>query len=138
MADDNGLGKGLIIGFLTGAAVGSIIALLFAPKTGKELRSDIKNRSQEFMEDAEEFLETAKDKATTIINDGKKKSEELVAEVKEKVGKLTGEAEQILADAKEKATGYVDNSKTRFGKETEKIKNAVKAGLETYKNEQEA
>jgi len=50
--EDNGMGKGLLIGFLTGAAVGSIIALLYAPKSGKELRSDIKNKSQEFMDDA--------------------------------------------------------------------------------------
>jgi len=138
MSDDNGLGKGLIIGFLTGAAVGSIIALLFAPKTGKELRSDIKNRSQEFMEDAEDFLADAKDKTNTLINEGKKKSEELVAEVKDKVSKLTNEAEKMFSDAKGKAGEYVEDGKSKIGKEAEKIKNAVKAGLETYKAEQEA
>lgn len=40
MASDENMGKGLLIGFLTGAAVGSIIALLYAPKSGKELMED--------------------------------------------------------------------------------------------------
>ena len=66
------MGKGLLIGFLTGAAVGSIIALLFAPKSGKELREDIKNKSQDFMEDAENYVANAKDKASQLINEGKK------------------------------------------------------------------
>ncbi len=138
MSEDNGLGKGLIIGFLTGAAVGSIIALLFAPKSGKELRSDIKQKSQDFMDEAGEVLETAKQKATVIINEGKKKSEEMVAEVKEKVEKLTDEAEKILANAKEKAGEFVDDGKSKLAKETDRIKNAVKAGLDTFKSEQEA
>lgn len=34
-------GKGFLLGALTGAVVGSITALLFAPKPGKELRQDI-------------------------------------------------------------------------------------------------
>ena len=75
--EESGLGKGLLIGFLTGAAVGSIIALLFAPKSGKELREDIKNKSQDFMEDAENYVANAKDKASQLINEGKKKSEKL-------------------------------------------------------------
>ena len=47
MAQDN-MGKGLLIGFLTGSIVGSVIALLYAPKSGKELRGDIKIKSDEF------------------------------------------------------------------------------------------
>jgi gas vesicle protein len=33
--------KGFLLGALTGAVIGSITALLFAPKAGKELRQDI-------------------------------------------------------------------------------------------------
>lgn len=34
--------KAFFVGLLTGSVVGSVTALLFAPKSGKELRSDIK------------------------------------------------------------------------------------------------
>jgi gas vesicle protein len=42
MNKDNLSGFG--IGVLAGALIGGTLALLFAPKSGEELRSDIKNR----------------------------------------------------------------------------------------------
>jgi gas vesicle protein len=136
--DENGMGKGLLIGFLAGAAVGSIIALLYAPKSGKELRADIKNKSQEFVDDAEEYISTAKEKASQLINEGKKKSERLVADTKEKVDSLLDEAEKILSDAKEKTNTFAQSGKEKIEKEGERLKTAIKAGLDTYKSEKEA
>jgi len=137
-SEDNGMGKGLLVGFLTGAAVGSIIALLFAPKSGRELRQDIKTKSQDFMEDAEQYLINAKDKASQLINEGKKKSEKLVADAKEKVDALLGEAEKILSDAKDKTGAYVQSGKEKIEKEGERLKSAIKAGMDAYKSEKEA
>lgn len=136
--EENGLGKGLLIGFLTGAAVGSIIALLFAPKSGKELREDIKTKSQDFIEDADKYISNAKDKASQLINEGKKKSEKLVADTKEKVESLLGEAERILTDAKDKAGNVASSSKEKIEKESERLKTAIKAGMDAYKTEKDA
>ncbi len=136
--EDSGVGKGLLIGFLTGAAVGSIIALLFAPKSGKELREDIKNKSQDFIEDADAYLSNAKEKATQLINEGKKKSEKLVADTKEKVDTLLGEAEKILSDAKDKAGNFAHSGREKIEKEGERLKSAIKAGMDAYKTEKEA
>jgi len=138
MREENGIGKGLLIGFLTGAAVGSIVALLFAPKSGKELRQDIKNKSQELVDDAEQYLANAKDKASQLINEGKKKSEKLVADAKEKVDTLLGEAEKILSEAKDKAGNVAEAGKIKIEKESERLKNAVKAGMDAYHSEKEA
>lgn len=136
--EDSGIGKGLLIGFLTGAAVGSIVALLFAPKSGKELREDIKNKSQDFIEDADEYISKAKDKASQLINEGKKKSERLVADAKEKVDSLLGEAERILTDAKDKAGNVAHTGREKIEKESERLKSAIKAGMDAYKTEKEA
>jgi len=43
--DNSGMLKGLIIGVLAGGAVGALVALLYAPKSGRELRADIKEKS---------------------------------------------------------------------------------------------
>jgi len=137
MAQDN-MGKGLLIGFLTGSIVGSVIALLYAPKSGKELRGDIKIKSDEFIDEAETYLEEAKHKANQLINDGKKKSERLVSDAKVKVDSLLDEAESILKNAKEKAGVAIEGSKDKFTKETDKLRNAVKAGIDSYKSEKEA
>ena len=136
--EESGIGKGLLIGFLTGAAVGSIIALLFAPKSGKELLEEIKNKSQDFMEDADEYLLKAKDKASQLINECKKKSEKLFSDTKEKVDALLGEAEKILIDAKGKAGDYAHAGKEKIEKESERLKTAIRAGMDAYKTEKES
>ena len=48
--------KGLMIGVLAGGAVGALVALLYAPKSGRELRADIKEKADGLMEGAEEYL----------------------------------------------------------------------------------
>jgi gas vesicle protein len=136
--EENGMGKGLLIGFFAGAAVGSILALLYAPKSGKELREEIKTKSQDFMDDADKYISNAKEKASQLINDGKKKSELLVADAKEKVDALLNEAEQILNDAKDKAGNYVHTGKEKIEKESVRLKSAIKAGMDAYKVEKEA
>ncbi|MCK7577302.1 MAG: YtxH domain-containing protein [Chromatiales bacterium] len=65
--------KGFLIGFLAGGTVGAIIALLTAPKSGKELRGDIKQKSEEYYDEAEKYLADAKTKASELINDAKSK-----------------------------------------------------------------
>lgn len=103
MARDN-VSKGLLVGFLTGAIVGAAVALLYAPKAGKELRQDIKNKADDLMTDAEKHLEVAKEKAISTINEGKKKAEQLVSDAKVKVEKLMKDADQMIANAKNKAS----------------------------------
>lgn len=136
MSRDNDLGKGLLIGFITGSVIGSIVALLYAPKSGKELRQDIKEKTDELMEEAEGYLANAKVKATELMNDGKKKSEKLIAETKIKVDGLMKEAEQVLQEAKSKTNDIIASGKSNLEKESEKLKNAFKAGMDAYKNEQ--
>ena len=57
MAQENdGMAKGLIVGFIAGSIVGAAIALLYAPKAGKELRADIKEKTSDLMDDAQEYI----------------------------------------------------------------------------------
>ena len=48
--------------FAFGAAVGSILALLFAPASGRETRRQIRLRAQALRRNAEELRETAAEK----------------------------------------------------------------------------
>ena len=61
--DNSGMLKGLIIGVLAGGAVGALVALLYAPKSGKELRADIREKTGDLMDDAEQALKEAKNRA---------------------------------------------------------------------------
>jgi len=67
MNKDNAIGFG--IGLLTGAIIGGVIALLYAPKTGKETRQLIKDK-------AIEVADTAKEKASEVVDTVKEKVSE--------------------------------------------------------------
>jgi gas vesicle protein len=51
MSDSNG-GFRVFMSFITGAAIGAICGLLFAPKPGKELREDLREFSDKIADDA--------------------------------------------------------------------------------------
>ncbi len=133
--DDNKTTKGLLLGFITGSVVGAAIALLYAPKSGREFRNDIRLKKDELMEDTTEYLQVAKSKATNLINEGKRKSEELISDAKKKASSLIDDANHVLNDAKIKATGTIDSTKDIISSESGKIKDAFKAGIEAYNEE---
>ena len=133
--EDNKTAKGLLLGFITGSVVGAALALLYAPKSGKELRNDIRVKKDEILDDTSEYLQIAKTKATDLINEGKRKSEELISDAKKRAGTLIDDANSILNDAKEKATTAIGSTKEKLTGETEKVKEAFKAGLDAYNQE---
>jgi len=135
---DEGMSKGLIFGFLAGGALGAILALLYAPKSGKEFRSDIKVKSDELLTEAEKQLEIAKEKAKVLINDGKKKSEEIVGSAKEKSNKILQDAEKLYENVLDKTTKVVNTGKEKIELETERIKTSVKAGVDAYQESKNA
>ncbi|MFB3922984.1 MAG: YtxH domain-containing protein [Terriglobia bacterium] len=70
MSEDNGASK--VAFFLAGAGIGAVLALLFAPKSGKETRDFltqkaeegrdyVSNRGREIRKQAEEAVDKAKD-----------------------------------------------------------------------------
>ncbi len=102
MAEQEESKNSFLIGFLAGSVVGAIVALLYAPKAGKELRADIRNKTNEVVESADEYISAARNKAVDIINEGKKKSEGLISEAKKRAESLLGDAEKILTETRSK------------------------------------
>jgi gas vesicle protein len=133
--EENNSAKSLLLGFITGGLVGASLALLFAPKSGRELRSDIRNKKDELLDDTSEYLQIAKTKASDLINEGKRKSEELISDAKKKASSLIGDANSILNDAKQKATSTLGSTKEKIAGETDRVKEAFKAGMDAFNQE---
>lgn len=127
MTKDDGMLKGLVIGLLAGGAVGAIVALLYAPKSGRELRADIKERADEFRDDADEYLTTVRTKAGDLVSEAKKRSDSLISDAKRKADTLLVDAEKVLTDARQKSGTVAE--------EGARMKNAVKAGVDAFKEE---
>jgi gas vesicle protein len=127
MAEDNKLLKGLFFGFLGGTAIGAILALLYAPKSGKELRADLRAKADDLLEEAEEHIAAAKTKASAVITEAKKRSDLLVTDATQRAQTLIQDADKVLSGVRQKATNIVE--------EGSRLKDAVKAGVEAYKTE---
>jgi gas vesicle protein len=127
--------KGFMIGVLAGGTIGTIVALLTAPKSGKQLRGDIKQKSGEYLDEAEKFYTETKNKANDIINNGKKKYASLVHDVKEKPNGILKDAEQFFTETKAKTMNAIQTSKEKLEAESQHLKSSVDAGIETYKKD---
>lgn len=44
MSNEKKSTKSFLLGFLAGGAIGAIVALLYAPKSGKEMREDLREK----------------------------------------------------------------------------------------------
>lgn len=75
--------KSLFWGVLAGSVVGSVTALLFAPKPGKELRKDIAEGTAEAVDKVQTIAGQASEKTTEIYGKAKDAVVTVAHEVKE-------------------------------------------------------
>jgi len=122
--EDNKSAKGFMLGMLAGGVAGGLVALLYAPKSGVELRGDIRKKSQELLTETGQYIGTAKDRAGEMLSEGRKKAEEFIGDAKEKAGIFQENIGNIFTQSKEK-----------LDEEGAKVKDAVKAGVDSFKEE---
>ena len=79
-------------GFVIGGVLGLLAGVFFAPKPGKELRSDLKEIGSEVLMDGKE-----------IYVDASKRAEQIIEEAKHQAKELKKEADRHLSDARQKA-----------------------------------
>lgn len=145
--------KSFLRGLLLGGLVGAVAALLYAPKSGKEMRRDIKRKSRELYEDAEGQFEDLKEKAEDIIEDGKRQAahlrrqaekkmqeareaaDDLVASGRELVSDYSGKSGEKIAEAKAQAQSIIEEGKKKFGSGKDKLKSAMDAGVQAFRDE---
>jgi len=133
--ETTGFAKGLLIGMLTGGAVGAALALLFAPKSGRELRSDIQYKTNQYKDKAGELVVAASERAQQIVNEGRKRAETLVDDARERASSLLNDAERIVSDARAKATTGGSKAAGEVKASAGKFADAVKAGTDAFKEE---
>ena len=82
-------------GFLIGGILGALAGIFFAPKSGKQLRSDVKEKGSEVLEVLEEGKE--------IYADARKRAKEIIDEARRQAKELKREADRHLSEARQKA-----------------------------------
>src|SRR4030042_2019997 len=85
------------MGFLIGSFLGALAGIFFAPKSGKELRSDIKEKGNEVLKDAKGIYADASTKAKEIIEEARHQAKELKREADRHLSEARQKAKEILA-----------------------------------------
>lgn len=107
-----------------GGGIGAILALLFAPKAGNELRSDIADATRKGMDKTGELASQISETAQTVY-----------ADTKTKAGEIYDSAKQTLNSA-ENAIGEIQgNLQNGVQKKVEQISASVEAGRKEYDRE---
>jgi gas vesicle protein len=85
------------MGFLIGGALGALAGIFFAPKSGKDLRSDIKDKGSEVIKDGKEIYADASTRAKEIIEEAKHQAKEIKKEADRYLSEAHQKAKEILA-----------------------------------------
>jgi len=102
-------GKGLLWGFVLGTVAGVAAGVLLAPRSGKEVRSTIANKINQFLEkDQNENLEDGFFQG--VENEGKKLSEALIEDAREKAEVLLADADKLLNEIRLKSSRTMTES----------------------------
>ncbi len=91
--------------FIAGAGLGAIVALLFAPKSGRELRGDITETTRRSL-----------DSATHSVQE---------------LGRKAGD---LYADGREKAFDIVESGKSLLTDQSHRVASALEAGKNAYQD----
>ena len=81
MSNGNSAG-GVVIALFTGLAIGVVLGILFAPKSGQETRNELVEKGERLMDMGKESVSDVVEKTNDLAESGKKKIEELKAAVK--------------------------------------------------------
>ncbi len=130
MSKKSGLGK-----FLLGAGIGLGLGILFAPKSGKETRADLKKKMDNLIEkakniDVEEVKETIERKVNEIKEDLKNLDKETAAlKIKEGAKKIKKKADDLVNYAVKKGTPVIEAAAREVKESTIKTLEAITAKL---------
>ena len=109
---------------LIGGGIGAILALLFAPKAGEELRSEIADATRKGMNKTEVFASQLSETAQTVYADTKTKAGEIYDSAKQKLNLVATELTDIPA-----------NLQNAVHDKVEQISSSIEVGQKEYDRE---
>jgi gas vesicle protein len=110
---------------IIGGGIGAVIALLFAPKSGKELREDIADASRKGLEKGKEAAAQLQERAGEYYETGREKASEFYQTAQGKAGELSEKAKAAAARTANPFSAAIEAGKEAYTQE--KRRNEVKS-----------
>jgi len=133
--NENNYWKGLLTGTILGGVAGAITALLLAPKSGKELRADLAEKSYELYDKAADYFSLFEENMGSVVsntvNEGRDRAQTIINSAREQADSILRNAEEVFTSAKSKTQTIKDSVEEKV----ENLKDAAKAGADAFKSE---
>ena len=129
MAENDGSGAAEKLTFLlVGAGIGATLALLFAPKSGRELRGDIADYTKRGVDAAGEQARILGGRASELYGTAASKASEVY-------GNAAGRMTEAYGTAREKMAAGAGTVSEVAARQKEQIAAAIEAGKQAYREE---
>jgi gas vesicle protein len=86
-SNGHGVARGLFIGLLAGGALGASLALLYAPKPGRRLRAELKDKAGDLLDQGKDYLSTVQQRTSEIVGDARRGFSELFTSTEKEVAR---------------------------------------------------
>lgn len=110
---------------IVGGGIGAILALLFAPKSGQELREDIADATRKGIEKSKETAAHLQERAGEYYEVSRDKASEFYQTASDKAGELTEKAKSAAANTANPFSAAIEAGKDAYT--AEKRKNESKS-----------
>jgi len=114
MADNQGQGGDKLVYFLIGAGIGAVTALLFAPKAGSELRSEIADATRKGIDYARDTSRDLGERANDYYHTGVERASDLSVRSKEAVNDLTQRGKDLINNQKAQFAAAIEAGKQGY------------------------
>lgn len=139
MAENDGSATEKLTFLLIGAGIGATLALLFAPKSGRELRGDIADYTKKGLDAANEGARVLGDRAAEVYGTTSTRVAEVYGSASGKVADAYGTASGRVADvygtAREKVAQGAEAVSEVAARQKDQIAAAIEAGKQAYREE---
>lgn len=118
---------------LIGGGIGALLALLFAPKSGEELRGDIADVTRKGIEKGKETATLVGERAGDYYEVTREKAGELYSTAQEKAGALTEKAKGAVSSASNPFSAALEAGKDAYADEKRRTETkAIVEGRPSY------
>jgi gas vesicle protein len=118
--------------FLAGLGIGALVGVLYAPKSGKETRDDLKAGALDAKDRANDLYEQGRNQAVAYAEQGKQVASEYVDRSKQVAGEYVDKGKEFYDKGRTQWSQYVDKGKDLIQTQADAAKAAVEAGKDAY------
>jgi gas vesicle protein len=124
---------------LIGGGIGAVIALLFAPKSGQELRGDIADATRKGIDKSREAAQQIGERAGEYYQQGRERAGEYYQQGRERVGEYyeatRDRAAELYTQAADKVGEVATTARDGVTRQTNTVAAAIDAGKKAYQEE---